>query len=113
MLPPVAAPPPFPQAPPGVLGAPPPAIQVRPPPGPPPPPQAAPAGQRKPAGRAMGLSGAEIELIAGVLMGIAGAAALYFVNSHLPQVNIEDKIFNALVFGLLLWGIGLRVGVAS
>jgi hypothetical protein len=61
----------------------------------------------------LGLSSAEIESIAGVLTGIAGAAALYFVSINLPQANIEDRIFNALVFGLLLWGIGLLVGIAS
>lgn len=54
-----------------------------------------------------------MELIAGVLMGILGTATLSLVNINLPQVNIEDRIFNALVFGLLLWGIGLLVGIAS
>ncbi len=113
MLPPVAAPAPQLQAQPVPMAAPPqpglpPAIQVRPAPRPP-----APATPLRTAGHARGLFGAEIELIAGLLMGIAGTAALYVVNINLPQANIEDRIFSALVFGLLLWGIGLLVGIAS
>ncbi len=112
-LPPGAAPGPAPHmaAPPNP--GPPPAIQVRAAPGGPVPLPAAPGAQPKAAERSKGLSGAERELITGALMGLAGAAALYLVSSNLPQVNLEDAVFNALVFGLMLWGIGLLVGIAS
>ena len=91
--------------------APPPAIQVRPAPGPFVPPQApAPAASPK---RPAGLSNLEQELLAGVLAGIAGAVALFFISGHLQQENMVDTIFNALFFGLILWLTGLLVGLAS
>ncbi len=94
---------------------PPPAIQVRPPQQPPPPPPGvAPAAQAAPIRRQSALSPSEKELIAGLLVGAAGAVALFLANTQLPaQVNLEDAVFNALVFGLMLWGTGLLVGVAS
>jgi serine/threonine protein kinase len=118
MLPPPAAPPPAPQPqlrPTGGFQNPPPAIQVRPAQAPPAAvPVAVPSTQAERAGRSAGLSGAEKELIAGLLVGAAGAAALFFAGTALPpQVNLEDYIFNGLVFGLILWGSGLLVGFAS
>ncbi len=72
--------------------------------------QAVPA---KPGRRLPGLSPAEKELIAGVLVGLAGAAGLLFAVEHLPRPQGLDAIFDALVFGLILWGTGLLVGAAS
>ena len=118
VLPPVT-PGPTPLAQPGPLGgipnfAPPPAIQMRPPQRPFTPPQATPpAAPAKSGGHSAGLSAAEKELIAGVLAGIAGAVALFFINGHLQQENVIDTVFNALFFGLILWLTGLLVGLAS
>ncbi len=111
-LPPVAVPSPAPQAQPRPTAqlppvAPPP-IQARPVP-----PAATPARTQS-AGRRLGLSAPEKELIAGLLAGATGAAALFWVNMRLPApVNLEDTIFNVLVWGLILWGTGLLVGAAS
>jgi serine/threonine protein kinase len=116
MLPPQAAPAPIPQAQPRLTaGLPnvalPPAMPAQPMQRPPTPPQnAAPA---KPARRLAGLSPAEKELLAGVLAGIAGAAGLFFAIEHLPLPEGLDAIFDALAFGLILWGTGLLVGAVS
>lgn len=114
MLPPQAAPGPAPLPPPGFVGGPPPAVQVRPMPRPPAPPQAPPPSESaRPAGHPAGLSGLEKELIAGLLMGIAGAASLFFIVAHLPPLEGLDTIFDGLVFCLMLWVTGLLVGFAS
>ncbi|HEU5369075.1 MAG TPA: serine/threonine-protein kinase [Ktedonobacterales bacterium] len=119
MLPPPAVPVPIPHAQPRLtVGlpnlAPSPAVQAAPTQRPPTPPQsAAPAAPAKPGRRLPGLSPAEKELIAGVLVGIAGAAGLFFAVEHLPRPQGLDTIFDALVFGLILWGTGLLVGAAS
>jgi len=61
-----------------------------------------------------GVSTTEKELIAGLLVGGAGAASLFLVATLLPSpVRFLDFLFNALVFGLILWGTGLIVGLAS
>ncbi len=61
-----------------------------------------------------GISATEKELIAGLLVGGAGAASLFLVTTHLSApLMFLDALFNGLVSGLVLWGIGLIVGLAS
>lgn len=60
-----------------------------------------------------GISGAEVELIAGVGVGIVGAAGLFFIVGLLPPPGGLDTIFDGLVFCLMLWLTGLLVGFAS
>ncbi|HEY7348517.1 MAG TPA: serine/threonine-protein kinase [Ktedonobacterales bacterium] len=103
--------PPLPRPTAGFQNPPAPAVQVQPPQIPPQPPnRVAPTATSR---RSLGISAPEIELIAGLLVGIASAAVLFFTYAQLPQVNIQDVIFKALVFGLILWGAGLLVGAAS
>ncbi len=109
MLPaPAPGPAPMPQAAP--MGAPPPAMPMQPAPAAPPP--SAPPQIARPA-KQTGISGAEIELIAGVLAGIVGTAALFFTARELPPPGGLDTIFDGLVFCLMLWLTGLLVGFAS
>jgi serine/threonine protein kinase len=83
---------------------PPPAIQVRPAPArPDQPPQGSPR---------VALSSAEKEMIAGVLVGAAGAAVLFLVDLQ-PHSGLAETFFIGLLFGLILWGIGLLACITS
>jgi hypothetical protein len=95
----------------------PPAIQVRPAP------QAVPLEQPSalpppsagaaspPAARLPLFLAGEKELLAGLLVGVLGVVALVVVDIRLPPA--ADGLFVALTRGLILWGTGLLLGLAS
>jgi serine/threonine protein kinase len=113
MLPPIAVPGPAPMAQVAPMAAPPPAMPMQPAPRTPTPPQPPALPMAAPSIKQAGISGAELELIAGVLAGIAGAVALFFIGGELPPLGGLDTIFDGLVFCLMLWVTGLLVGFAS